>query len=153
MTDQDSERSPNFQFRPRGMGNNWLDCFICGHKALYDGLGEGSCNYDMASFVSSKEDGESIVRLFEAAGCTGAMLDYRPSEPTWIQVKVGACFLHWPSLALLGEWCRDGKIDQGRIERCLPKPNPVRTEDQLAQLAVDRAKMDKLMQQIQGAEN
>lgn len=135
-------------FRPRGSGSNWIDCFVCGHKALYDGLGEGSCNYDMASFVDSKEDGEAVLKLFESAGCMSVELDYRPHEPNWVQVKVGACFLHQPSLALLGEWCRDGKITQRRIEQCLPRPNPVRTEEQLAQLAVDRAKWNATMERI-----
>lgn len=46
--------------------------------------------YDLSGFVKSKEAGERIVQMFEKAlgRKPNTWLDYRPSEPTWIQVKV-----------------------------------------------------------------
>lgn len=110
------------RFIPRGLGNNWIPCFVCGTAALGDGLGEGSCNDDMAAFVRSKADGEAVVRLFEEAGCKNVKLDYRDYEPDWIQVKVGACPEHYPSLALLAHNCGyDNRISLKTIQFCLPK--------------------------------
>lgn len=40
--------------------------------------------YDLAGYVKSREDGELIVDLFQGL----VKIDYRPSEPNWIQVKV-----------------------------------------------------------------
>lgn len=40
--------------------------------------------YDLAGYVKTREDGELIVDLFQGL----VKLDYRPSEPNWIQVKV-----------------------------------------------------------------
>ncbi len=45
---------------------------------------------NIAAFVTSKEEGEEVVRWFG----DGAYLDFRPSEPNWIQVKIGACEKH-----------------------------------------------------------
>lgn len=46
--------------------------------------------YDLAGFVKSKEAGERIVAMFHLALSRPpkTYLDYRPSEPKWIQVKV-----------------------------------------------------------------
>lgn len=46
--------------------------------------------YDLAGFVKSKEAGERIVAMFHLALSRPpkTWLDYRPSEPKWIQVKV-----------------------------------------------------------------
>ena len=60
---------------------------VCG------GLPDAS-RYDCAFFVPSRETGEKIVSLFTL----GARLDYRPSEPHWIQVKVTACDNHKKNL-------------------------------------------------------
>lgn len=68
------------EWRPRGVGH---------------GTGSGTClvskkklathiGHDCSGFVRSKADGERVVRLFKGH----AYLDYRPSEPNWIQVKV-----------------------------------------------------------------
>jgi hypothetical protein len=80
-------------FRPRGIGMNWLPCFIC----------EGDpeiLRHDMASFVADKAAGERVVAMFEELGLK-AQLDFRPSEPNWVQVKVAACLDHLPNLKLL----------------------------------------------------
>ena len=47
--------------------------------------------YDLSGFVKSKEAGERIVNMFKRAlnkSDIRTWLDFRPSEPTWIQVKV-----------------------------------------------------------------
>jgi hypothetical protein len=111
-----------YKFSPRGLGSSWQACFICGEKPLGDGGGEGSTNDDMASFVETKEDGEQIIDLFTALGCT-ALLDYRDYEPNWIQVKLAVCRAHWPSLRLLKEICsKENTINSIIIKECLPKP-------------------------------
>ncbi len=46
--------------------------------------------YDLSGFVKSKEAGERVVAMFHLALSRPpkTWLDYRPSEPKWIQVKV-----------------------------------------------------------------
>lgn len=61
--------------RPDGEGEYWKP----------RGIG-----YDLSGFVKSKEAGERIVAMFEKAlgKKPETWLDYRESEPNWIQVKV-----------------------------------------------------------------
>lgn len=74
----------------RGLGtDNTPGCFVCG--------GEPGPHSNISMFVGSKEDGEDIVVFFK----TGARLDYRASEPNWIQVKIGACEQHLDNLKSL----------------------------------------------------
>ena len=63
---------------PRGVGKEWnLPNIMTGEKMeLQDNI---------AGFVRSREEGELAVAIFGGR----AKLDYRPSEPQWIQVKVG----------------------------------------------------------------
>lgn len=79
----DRERGESVSFHARGIGSDHCPCcFVCG---------EGSgLMANLAAFVSTKADGEKVVEWFGGR----ARLDYRPSEPDWIQVKVGACPLH-----------------------------------------------------------
>ena len=111
------------QYHPRGIGANWLACFLC--KGIKDGYsdlkdnedepsgevvsstldddgihyhgGYYSCQPDMAAVVNGKDSGIKIVKMFQAEGCT-AFLDYRPNQPKHVQVKVGACDNHLPNL-------------------------------------------------------
>lgn len=64
-----------------------------------NGIGEfctpRSVGYDLACFVKSKEAGARVVQMFEKVefnhpdeACFKCHLDYRPSEPLWIQVKI-----------------------------------------------------------------
>lgn len=79
------EKHRGLQMGVRGIGmDNCPGCFVCGNPE------PGSLLANLSGFVTSKEDGEAIVAMFSA----GARLDYRPSEPNWIQVKVGACEAH-----------------------------------------------------------
>ena len=59
----------------------------------------------MSALVLAQSAGERIVAMFEAIGAN-AWLDYRESQPNWIQVKVGACPEHEPNLRLLFELTR-----------------------------------------------
>jgi hypothetical protein len=93
-TQQEEEEGTLF-YNPRGIGNNWIPCFVCGKENE-----NGKCQKDMAAFVRGKEQGEKIVALFVSIKLY-ATLDFRPSEPDWIQVKVGACKDHEPNLMLL----------------------------------------------------
>lgn len=81
-------------FSPRPLGSGGAPCFVCG---LDPGHG---VQMDMASYVSSKEEGERAVELFWSRKGY-AVLDYREFEPGYVQVKVGACWLHEPNLRYL----------------------------------------------------
>lgn len=64
-------------WQPRGIGSNggW-PCLVTGNFVPF--------GPDLSGFVASKEDGEAVVEMFGG----NAKLDFRPSEPNWIQVKV-----------------------------------------------------------------
>lgn len=92
---QDNQvRGQSLYFAPRGIGtDNCPGCFVCGTRVL----GGGRAMSNISAFVKSKEEGETIVQWFTGV----ARLDFRPSEPNWIQVKVGVCGNHEPELAIL----------------------------------------------------
>lgn len=92
-------------FGSRGVGADWTPgCFVCGGK--YD------LRHNIAAFVQCMEAGDRVVAMF----ATGARLDYRPSEPDRVQVKIGACDKHRRNLDVLHELTRDGVIASERIE-------------------------------------
>jgi hypothetical protein len=74
--------------------------------------------YDLAGFVKSKEGGERIVKMFEVIlrRKVTTWLDYRPSEPLWIQVKVQKedC-----DLEKLNKLTQDGIITINKIKQCV----------------------------------
>lgn len=79
----DARFGKSVPFTIRGIGtDNCPGCFVCG--------GESGAMSNIAAFVRSKEAGETAVAWFQGR----ARIDFRPSEPTWIQVKVGACSKH-----------------------------------------------------------
>jgi len=86
-----------YECQPRGIsghaGGN--DCFFCG-----DAAGAEVKHYDCACFVSSRETGEAIVGIM---GGRGVWLDWRPTEPDWIQVKMYACENHIKQFEILVE--------------------------------------------------
>ena len=89
------EFGPSLPFAPRGIGLDVCPgCFVCGGEEHADGFLN-----NIAAFVNSKENGETIVKWFGEL----ARLDFRPSEPNWIQVKVGACDKHLLNLKKLEE--------------------------------------------------
>jgi hypothetical protein len=77
------------RFHIRGLGTDSCSCMICNEKGLMS---------NFAAFIESKEEGELAVEMF---GNFGAWLDFRPREPKWVQVKVGACKRHLVALYLL----------------------------------------------------
>lgn len=111
----DRERGPSLSFRVRGIGLDSVPCcFVCGRA---DDRSGRSLMANIAAFVSSKEEGETIVGWFRGR----ARLDYRPSEPSWLQVKIGACDEHKPVLERLA--ANHGRIRQADIEDLmLPMP-------------------------------
>jgi hypothetical protein len=138
------------RFEPRGIGSNCLACFVCdgikdGYTKLdaetrepageqvpsertddgvhYRGHGYHSNQPDMAAFVDSKEAGERVVGMFQQQG-SRAFLDFRPSEPNWVQVKIGACDDHLPNLEGLQTLVHetDGMITPTMIAASLAPP-------------------------------
>lgn len=105
----DTARGPHLRFSPRGIGtDSGIACFVCGEK-----LRSGS---NIAAFTS-QEHGKAIVAWFSSrAG--GAWLDFRPTEPNWVQVKVLCCQAHLSNLekllALTGQYgiIREKDIDE-----------------------------------------
>ncbi len=92
-------------FNSRGIGLDWIPgCFVCG--------GKKDLHPNIAAFVKTKEAGERVVKLFT----TGVFLDYRSQEPTWIQVKIGACEKHKPNLEALHALTKDGIITQEKVD-------------------------------------
>ena len=100
-----------FEMRTRGLGGGYGKCLVCG---------KGPSNFDdFASFVPTKETGESIVNLIK--NMSGhARLDYRPSEPKWIQVKICACPDHVSALKhLLKSIDTDDFINADKVKKSL----------------------------------
>ena len=97
-------------FASRGIGTDWTPgCFVC--KTVEK---ERTLHNNIAAFVESKKSGEDIVDMFGR----GAFLDFRPFEPNWVQVKVGACDKHKKNLESLHKLARDAgnRITQKMIE-------------------------------------
>ena len=92
----DSNRGSSIYFAPRGIGlDECPGCFVCGTTKRNEEANMYLNN--IAAFVKTKESGEQILSWFDK----GARLDYREYEPNWIQLKIGACDKHLPSLNYL----------------------------------------------------
>lgn len=89
------------KFKPRGIGQSWINCFVCADSdpapVEQDDVFKLPLRADMAAFVEDKKSGERTVAMFALEGAN-ATLDFRPSEPHWVQVKVGACEEHEDNL-------------------------------------------------------
>lgn len=105
----DSNDGPSLHFSPRGIGMDTVNrCFVCGdyRHAPY--------MHNLSGFVKSQEEGQQIVDWFGGL----AKLDYSPSEPNHIQVKVGVCEEHRPNLDVLYALTRvHSRIRQSMILR------------------------------------
>jgi len=89
----DQARGQHLAFNPRGIGLDVCPgCFVCGTYSREQGV--TGCLHNIAAFIDSKECGEELVTWFGGR----ARLDFRPNEPSWIQLKVGACSQHLPNL-------------------------------------------------------
>ncbi len=104
----DRELGRSLSFLVRGIGlDSCPCCFVCGKPQ--------HLLHNISAFVASKEEGEEIVRWFMLPDQDCARLDFRPSEPNWIQVKVGVCTEHLPALEWLSKRVRE---NHGRIRQC-----------------------------------
>lgn len=125
-SDQAAERTiPDgaFTFLQRGVGNNWLPCFICGHKPVH------KAQHDLAGFVPRSSVKEyavistfthPLLDLCHEVGVLGELVTTRINEGR-VQFKFGACGEHLPNLHLLGERAgRQGYIDKATLEACIP---------------------------------
>lgn len=94
-----------FKYAPRGLGSNWLKCFVCGSvnggELEPDGAHyRGVCQADMAAYVENEVQGKAVVDLFQQFAFA-AWLDFRPNENKGTQVKIGACETHLEQLRLI----------------------------------------------------
>src|SRR6188472_2612480 len=94
-------------FRSRGIGaDGGAPCFVCGGQEVFDNI---------AAFVQDKEGGKRVAGLFAMCGSHGR-LDYRTSEPNWVQYKVLCCADHLPQLQRLHDLTSgDGMISPERL--------------------------------------
>jgi hypothetical protein len=93
----DEKFGKSYRFASRGIGlDSGMSCFVCDCKFRDDKNGSPLLN-NIAGMVKSKEEGEIIASWFGG----NARLDYRPTEPYWIQVKIGACDDHIENLRAL----------------------------------------------------
>lgn len=113
-------------FNSRGVGNNWLPCFICGHKS-------STAQSDLAGYVTAADvvvfGTDTVTHPIQGLAHDARVLvtlDYRPKEQGRVQAKFGACGEHKPNLLLL-EWIMSNTTDLTveRLERCIPgRKNP-----------------------------
>lgn len=68
-----------------------IDCFCCG--------GNKTLQHNISGYVKCKASGERVVDMF----AQGAYLDFRPYDPNYVQVKIGACENHLDNLKHLDE--------------------------------------------------
>jgi hypothetical protein len=101
----------NYSLYSRGIGLDWVNCFICGK--------EEKVNHNIAAFVDTKEDGDFIKTLF-----INAWHDYRPSEPKWDQLKIGACHEHLANLEILNNLIRENNIINQKMIQDAITPAP-----------------------------
>jgi hypothetical protein len=84
----------------RGFGKEWnLPCFVTGKP---EDVACEDLKDNISGFVESKAAGKRVVALFDGL----ARLDWRPREPNWIQVKVGAVADRLPALERLYDLVR-----------------------------------------------
>ena len=114
IMDDDHARGKSYQFKPRGIGlESRLSCFVC--EAKLRNLEANEYMNNISGFVKSKEEGEMLCQWFK-----GARLDYRLSEPNWIQLKIGACDKHLDNLDKLNKTTSQyGLIRQMDIEEAI----------------------------------
>jgi hypothetical protein len=104
---------PAESFTCRGIGLDYVSCFVCG--ALKRNETSNAYNHNIAAFVTDKLSGQRVVCMF----AQGARLDYRPNEPHWIQVKIGACDKHFRNLKRLQDLVVDDTITPQKITAAL----------------------------------
>lgn len=103
----------NFIPRPMGRDVSPGGCFVCGSTNAHFFT-------NFASYVEDRDSGARVVAMFgdvtvDARGrpvSRGAWLDWRPREPDYLQVKVGACEAHTHAL----EWLRVATSMNCRID-------------------------------------
>jgi len=104
----------NLSLYTRGIGMDWVPCFICGKVGEKNGV-----NHNIAAFVRNKEEGD-IMRLW----FTTAWHDYRPSEPNCDQLKIGACNDHLVNLEILNNLIGENNIINQKMIQQSIKPSP-----------------------------
>lgn len=109
---EDHIRGKSVPFKVRGTGLDLCPCcFVCGVKRREE-VGVNDYLHNLAAFVKTKEDGQIIVDW----AAKRAFLDFQPSDPDWLQVKIGSCTKHLPNLQWLSNKCRvHGVIRQSDI--------------------------------------
>lgn len=106
-------------FNPRGIGSNHLPCFVCGHVPVH-GVQADLAGFVDPSLVTPTLISHPLLDLVTGEGLL-AHLDYRPSEPSHVQLKFGACGEHEPNLQLLlALSARNKSISAEILRLCTP---------------------------------
>ncbi|MBS0251489.1 MAG: hypothetical protein JSR78_10560 [Proteobacteria bacterium] len=123
--------SESESWKVRGIGSDYnLKCFVTGE--------ERDLMPNISGFVRSKEAGERVVAMFDGR----ARLDFRPSEPNWIQVKVGALPEHMPALQDLYRYAAiSGQVSPKAIEAA-------KTSSPFAELNTLKSQRDLLLEVV-----
>jgi hypothetical protein len=107
MDTYEIEIKKELYFSSRGIGGSSGSCYCCGKMG----------SNDLCGFVKSREEGRAIERSLKG----GHVLDWRPYEPNWIQVKIVACKVHLENLKKLEELIYDNKmISIKKISESIP---------------------------------
>ena len=84
----DRERGRHIKTVSRGLGlDRSFGCFICGRN-------ESGVSNNLSLFVDTVEDGRTLIEWFRMPAFNGSYLDFRSSEPAYIQVKIVSCEQH-----------------------------------------------------------
>jgi hypothetical protein len=124
----DITRGPSIKFNGRGIGLDVIHkCFCCDATTRTEG-DDFTYMHNIAGFVT-KDDGEAITGWFSKGG---TRLDFRPSEPDWVQFKIGACDRHLPNLKMLsrlaGQQDRMREMDVKEAMEFVPETDTCDTE-------------------------
>lgn len=113
-----------FMFHSRGVGNNWLPCFICGHRPTNHAQPDLAGFVDPGLLLPYKEGDPAgphhrIEDLFFEAGLLVGAVEINASDR--VQVKLGACNEHKPNLMLLDQLVRfTGQLTLSVLQACIP---------------------------------
>jgi hypothetical protein len=107
----DRDIGESLEFRSRGIGLDMCpSCFVCGTEKRNE---DSNMYLNNISAFTTREQGKRLYAWFDESG----RVDFRESEPDWVQFKIGACDEHKPNLETLHQLTSyQGRIRKRDIE-------------------------------------